>query len=760
MRREPSGPRALAKRVMPPPDPEPSFELDAAAPVPPAGRVAADGHVPFSPAVLLKYRWSIVTVFSALFVLASVVIWTFEVPQYRATAIVEVSPVRSQLTGSDVVVMYESFRASQVDYIKSSVVLERVLDRISRDGELRQTDWYRDVPVSPLDRLRAGLGLRRPRPPQARLAEDLSAVAPPHKQLVYVSLVANTPGEAKRVVDAVLDEFVRFSRQRASDGELELMQQLRKEIAERERELRGLEDKAASVRVQLGTGTPGELVTQGILRLDELEARVRTLETDIEFTAQMLALAESHAEPAAEPVAPSFEDDEIWRARQETLRQARQAAALAGAQFGETHPRMVELQQKIELAEADVRGREAELSANPMQPRNSTPQELREDLREMNVRLGVLKQLVGAEQTRFASVSSGAETLTVLDTQRKKTEDMQQQLARRLELLEMNREVAGVIRALPATEPGTPENDQRFKLLAVALAGAAATSVGVAYARVRLSPTVSDVGALAAPTSGVFLGRLPLRRGRDAAALEECPLHAEAVRVVRTALLNRLHGSRGSAVQITGASVGAGKSTLACLLSRSLAQCGKRTLLVDADLRRPTLNQRFAIDCAPGLLDVLAQRVPVAKATHKTSIPRLSVLTTGHARRHEDLELLANGALAELLRQWRNQYDVVVIDSPPLLGTADAGILSRVVDGSIFVVRERHCRRAELLEGLAALSAAGGKFFGTVFVGSGPGGPYGYGYYGYGYAYGGAAAVTTGAARAAGSGPAARGDSA
>jgi Mrp family chromosome partitioning ATPase len=203
-------------------------------------------------------------------------------------------------------------------------------------------------------------------------------------------------------------------------------------------------------------------------------------------------------------------------------------------------------------------------------------------------------------------------------------------------------------------------------------------------------------------------------------------------------------------VQLASAGPGSGKSTLAVLLARSLAQSGKRVLLVDADMHRPSLAQHFAIALSPGLLDLLARgqggaggaregeagaREGEAGASpyHATSIPTLSVLPSGRSTRQADQELLVNGTFSTLLAQWRGRFDFILLDGPPLLQSADAAILSRHADGTILVVRQRHCRRMALVEALAVLSSAGGKLLGTVFVGSGHEQVYGYG---YGYAPG------------------------
>ncbi|HOO16467.1 MAG TPA: polysaccharide biosynthesis tyrosine autokinase [Phycisphaerae bacterium] len=716
------------------------FELDRLGP---PVRIEPDAAKTFSPWLLLRYKGSILGVFLVLGALAVGGIWSMSPPrQHKATAIVEVSPVIRQLVkgGSDMVPLYESFRASQVDYLTSPAVLDGAVQRMSQDERIRATNWYRDVPASPFERLLERAGLRRPVPAEQRLASALSAEAPDHKQLVYVSMSTSTPGEAKLILDVVLEEYVKFALQRASDSDLEIMEQLRRQIAERATELNELEKQAANARQQLGTGTPEGLVTQGVLRLDELESRMRYLETDIAWTERMLEFAESsevnEAAAAQEALTTvNHEEDATWRSLRAELQRLRSEQQVAATQFGKSHWRMVSLEQAIAVAEQALREREQELMATAAAPTANSPVQLRQSLREMRIRMDVLSELLQKERQQSDQVSRSALELTELDARRQKTREMQQQLAQHLEVMEMNREVAGFIRTLPATEVGAT-NDKRLRFMAAGLVGALAMSVGLAFVRIRFSPTVNELGDVG-PANGVFLGRLPLRRGRSVmTSLEQCPIQAEAVRVVRTALLNRLSGDGGKAVQITSANVGSGKSTLACLLARSLAQCGNRVLLVDADLRRPALDQRFGTDLSPGLVDVMAERTPESSAVHRTSILGLSLLTAGRPQHHQEFEMLANGTLARLIHQWRKQYDLVIIDGAPLLGTADAGILSRVADGTIFVVRERHCRRAALLEGLATLSAAGGKLLGTVFVGS-AGTGYGYrGRYGYGYSYG------------------------
>jgi len=744
----------------------PSADLPA-----PTGYVGAVGARPaspaqraFSPRLLLRYKWSILGVFVLVAALAVGGIWVLIVPRYKATAIIEVSPVIPQLLAgkSDMVPLYESYRGSQADFIANPVVLNGLLD----DAKVRQTRWYRAAPASPLEALLDRLHLRSPSPPMDRLSEDLKAEVPRGKQLIVVSMTTPTPGEAKLIVNRVLESYVRFTNERASTSENELMGKLRKEIGDREIELKGLEDTAAQLRQQLGTGAPEELVRERALGLLRLEATVNSLRTDVEVARRTLeSVPRNEPQAATQPVAEVASDsgagdvvatsqsaapastqpsaaaryvfDARWQQLNDRVTAVLREVERREARFGESDPRLADLRRERDDAEAELRAWGAQLDqVGTRGPINSSSGALRESVQQMTVRLDLLTRQLDEERQAAKSVFTDAERLGQKTAARDKTQEMRQQLERRLEEMRMNREVAGLVRTFPAIEPAEPDNDKRWKLTAAALVGALAVSVGLAFLRIKLSPTVDQVLEISAPVQGVFLGYLPLRRPGPALALGPSPAQTESVRMVRTALLNRLNGARGVTVQITSATIGSGKSTLAVLLARSLAQGGLRVLLVDTDMRCPTLAERFAIQPVPGLRDLLADRDATPGIQRIAGTPGLSVLPSGSLACHEDRELMANGAFAALLGKWRGEYDMVVLDSAPLLGLADAAIVAGRVDGTVLVVRERHCRREAVLEALAMLGAAGGKLLGTVFVGLGRFGSYGYGYaYGRGYGY-------------------------
>ena len=158
----------------------------------------------------------------------------------------------------------------------------------------------------------------------------------------------------------------------------------------------------------------------------------------------------------------------------------------------------------------------------------------------------------------------------------------------------------------------------------------------------------------------------------------------EEFRSLRTRVASRLN-ERHKIVLVTSALPQEGKSTVSATLSRSFAQMEWRTLLVDADLRKPSMHTLFGIERSPGLTDLLQGRVLEEAAIAASNSPHLDLLSAGSPSQSA-AELLQSAATPALLKNLASRYDYVVVDAPPLTSIADAHLLSGYVDGILFVV--------------------------------------------------------------------------
>jgi polysaccharide biosynthesis transport protein len=215
---------------------------------------------------------------------------------------------------------------------------------------------------------------------------------------------------------------------------------------------------------------------------------------------------------------------------------------------------------------------------------------------------------------------------------------------------------------------------------------------------------------------------------------------AEAYRGVRTALYFSTRGGGYKVLQITSPDMGDGKSTLTANLAVSLAQSGKRVLVVDADLRRPQQGDIFGVTSETGFSSVLMGTAEPLDAIVQTSIPNLSIMPSGSLPPNP-AELLSSPRLKEVFDYLSERFDTILVDTPPLLAVTDPSVVSPRVDGVLLTFRLGKESRPHAQRAKEILDTLGAKILGVVVNAIDPRDKttaYGYGskYGGYGYGYG------------------------
>jgi succinoglycan biosynthesis transport protein ExoP len=204
---------------------------------------------------------------------------------------------------------------------------------------------------------------------------------------------------------------------------------------------------------------------------------------------------------------------------------------------------------------------------------------------------------------------------------------------------------------------------------------------------------------------------------------------AESYRTLRTSVSAMARQADVRTLLITSALPGEGKSTTAANLSAALATAGERVLLVSADLRKPRVHEFFELPNWMGVADVLNGRSEVGRAIQPSGIPGLSVMTSG-APSPDGSELLHSPNLPELLNGLRASFDLIIVDSTPVLGLADALAVAQAVDGVLFVATPRMANRGAVAQAREQLVQVGGRVLCGVLnaVTQAKAGAYGYGY--------------------------------
>lgn len=189
---------------------------------------------------------------------------------------------------------------------------------------------------------------------------------------------------------------------------------------------------------------------------------------------------------------------------------------------------------------------------------------------------------------------------------------------------------------------------------------------------------------------------------------------AEAYRTLRTNLEFSNLDKSLRAILVTSASAEEGKSTTLANLAVTIAQSGKRVILVDADLRRPTLHQIFGLKNSAGLTDMVRDDAILANPPLQDgSVPNLRVLTSGQTPPNP-AEILGSKRMSEVLAALLEQADILLLDAPPVLAVTDAAVLSSKVDGVLLVVSAGKTKREKARQAQMQLEKINARIIGAV----------------------------------------------
>lgn len=193
----------------------------------------------------------------------------------------------------------------------------------------------------------------------------------------------------------------------------------------------------------------------------------------------------------------------------------------------------------------------------------------------------------------------------------------------------------------------------------------------------------------------------------------------ESVDAFRTQLVFRARNHSHQVIMVSSADSGEGKTSLACHLALSLARSGQKTLLVDADLRNPTINQLFEIPLEPGLSEVILGTMTVNETIQRSSSPGLWILPAGRCTRRV-VELLAQDSLKTLFTELRHEFDFIIVDSSPILLVADPLLIAQQSDGVVFSIMHQVSKFTAIRDAVEKLTSLNVQTLGAVMNGTKP----------------------------------------
>jgi capsular exopolysaccharide synthesis family protein len=189
---------------------------------------------------------------------------------------------------------------------------------------------------------------------------------------------------------------------------------------------------------------------------------------------------------------------------------------------------------------------------------------------------------------------------------------------------------------------------------------------------------------------------------------------AEAFRTLRTNIQFSSLDTEIKCIVVTSSGSGEGKSTVMSNLAITMAESGKKVILIDCDLRKPSIHKKLGVTNSIGLTNMLVQGVKKEECIFKTSVNNLFVLTSGPIPPNP-AELLGTKKMLNLIENLKEEFELVLIDAPPVLAVTDAQILSTIADGVIFVASYGEAQKNALIDAKHLIDKVGGKIIGIVF---------------------------------------------
>ncbi len=534
--------------------------------------------------------------------------------------------------------------------------------------------------------------------------------------IVDISFTAPDPEQAQRIVNAVTEAARDNSVDEMRDRSRLRREFLEQQLGVNDSELRQAQLDLSSFRSGQTVYSSKERLEAGQKSLMDLKVQVEELNADRRMLAGLIAEAERSPSGSSGPVRVLVSGTGLGQnaattqlyaqlVRYETTRDS----LIAGGRTL-TNPDVRQTDQLI----ASTRTRVLESARSYLASLDARAEALA-NLRSQSA--GELRQLPSseAEEVRLAQK---VEAIRAVGDQLR--QDLQR--ARMAEAVE-----AGQIQILYAAPvPTLPNPNSRTRMLLFALIFGLMVGTGAAFGREALDSSLrrrTDIPSALNLTELAVIPRIePIRapsRWRSLASrMKLAPEHdrapsTEAYRTLRTNLIFSHALQELNSIAITSASPREGKSTTAVNLATAFAQQEMKVLLIDADLRRPSLHR--ALDCPndPGLSSILERRDNPQSAVRRTAIEGLHFLPSGPAVK-KPAELLGSAPMGQLITFFSNHFDLVIIDTPPLLAASDSAVIAALADGVIFVVHAGKTAEAAAQQALQQLQMVHARIIGAV----------------------------------------------
>lgn len=666
----------------------------------------------------LRALWSIIyrnryIIIGALAVCVTlgIVVTFLSTPIYRATARIQIDMEAAQIIkGGDVQPQSsgdgDRYLETQVDILESRSLARDVATQL---GLLRDNNFLTQMGMAPIEGQGPTASKNRLNPVLGTLDSNLNVKLPVDSSVVNISFDSPDPNLSARIANSFAENYITSNLRRKYDTSSYARQfledQLRQTRQRLEESERAMIDYARGARLidTNGSGTAsGSLTASSLVQLNQSLSQA---------TAARIAAEQRWSEARATPLMnlAIVQQSPVISALVQQRAQLRAQYQQNSLRYDASYPTQRELQVQIDTTSNQI---------------NRIATDLRDGIRQDYViaqrqEAGLESRIAGLKTTTLAEQDRSVRYNILrrdLDTNRTLYDGL---LQRYKEISAAAGITANNISIVDRADPPVGTVRPRPLLnLALSIVAGLLLGAGLAFLRENFDDAIrstEDVERkLGLPAIGV-IPRLKEETDTRIAMNDRKSEMSEAYAALRSTLLLSTPTGAPKSLIFTSSGPGEGKSTSALAIARSFAQIGQKVVLIDADMRRPSQHKRFEVANKQGLSSVLASQATFDQVRIQTDQPGLDLVTAGPIPINP-AELIAGPGMQKLVDYCEHTYDMVVIDSPPVLGLADAPTLASDVGNMVFVVEANrvHGRRAN--DALARLSSSNARILGVLLT--------------------------------------------
>jgi len=644
----------------------------------------------------------IISVFLLIAITATVV--TFILPEsYSSTARIEINPDISDIPGMNGMqspyAPYDPYLIqTEFEIMQSEKVLGRVIGALDLNNKWG-IKYNGNVPLKPEDTMQL-------------LKQRMSLSPERNTKLVNITVYSEDKKDAADLANGIADAYMHYRLDLRNTNTLNGIAVLMSELQLQEDSIQVTQSNVDQLRKDLNivdadpqTFGPSPTLTQEQLQ----HYKDQQIEQEKDFMKMSVQLTELQSLQATNPaqlrdVLPTMIADSALGTALDNLHKTEQSLAALKVDYSTNYPDVMRQQTLADELNTEIDARVNGLMIS-----------LALQVKSLKVSLDSVTATVEKAIEKDRAEAEHGRPYWELKRKQASMIDFQKVLQAKVTAEKIDREIpkSTMVTIIDQAQPGkSPVRPNKTLNIILGIVIGLLVGVGLAFFIEYLDTSVKTIDDVERALQSPVLGVIPQNVGHLVDEGVESQ-HAEAYRVLRTNLLFSRKDDRLNSIVVVSAGAGEGKSTTVLNLATVFAQAGQRVLLVDSDLRRPTLHKLLKVSNSLGVTNYLLKQNTLEEVIQRTSIPTLDLMASGKLP-SSSMNILGSAPMKDMVAELKQRYDFVFFDSPPIMGVSDAAILASEIDMVIQVIQYRRYPQPMNIRAKQMIEKVGGTLIGIV----------------------------------------------